>query len=117
MDPSFRRAAGRVVSSLPPGSSLARWIICVAKANGNASAAAEIAQKNYSDSPQVEAACRLFLQPSSKREIDEFIHHKAAIGPATTTDPTWAAPLAQFGIAQEFLQLLSSVSIFGRLPE
>lgn len=41
--------------------------------------------------------------------------HKAAVNAGTTTEPAWAAPLAQYGINKEALQLERGLSVQGQL--
>jgi HK97 family phage major capsid protein len=51
--------------------------------------------------------------PTVKATLDE--QTKAAVAPGTTSDATWAGPLAVHGIAGEALQLLRGSSILGAL--
>jgi HK97 family phage major capsid protein len=93
----------RVVSSLPPGTAFSRYLM--AKFAGQRSAMNGIEHaRQWRDSPQVLAA------------LEAEIHYiKSAVAPGTTTDATYAAPLAQYGIAAEVLSLLRGATILGAL--
>ena len=43
------------------------------------------------------------------------LYTKAAVAPGTTSDATWAGPLATYGVASELLQLIRGRSILGAL--
>lgn len=88
-----------VSSNLPKGTTFARYAMALASARGEVSRAVEIASKRWKDSPEVAIAL------------------KAAMDPGTTTDTTWAAPLAELTVlASEFVELLYPLTILGRLP-
>jgi len=63
------------------------------------------AEKAWPDRPEI-AECL-------KSEISYF--HKAAVNPGTIAEPTWAAPLAQYGINREVIQLERGASVQGQL--
>jgi HK97 family phage major capsid protein len=90
----------RVVSALPTGTAFARFLMVKATARGDTLRELQIAER-FKDSPTVHATLELIT--------------KAAVSPATTTDGTWAGPLAQYGVAGEALQLLRGASIIGAL--
>jgi HK97 family phage major capsid protein len=92
--------ATRPVSVLPAGTALSRYLVAKALAPDDLRTAIEVASR-WRTTPQVRATLELEL--------------KAAIAPATTTDATWAAPLAAYGIADEALTLLRGASILGAL--
>jgi HK97 family phage major capsid protein len=94
----------RVVSSLPAGTAFSRYIMAKAMGHGDGMTGLELA-KGWRDSPQV-AACL---------EAELTYHTKAGVAPGTTTDATFAAPLAAYGIAGEVLTLLRGASIIGQL--
>lgn len=60
-------------------------------------------------------AADLATQWTTTPQVEAAFRTKAAIAPGTVTDATFAAPLAQFGIAQEALSLLRGRSIIGAL--
>ncbi|MBA2305735.1 MAG: hypothetical protein H0W08_24310, partial [Acidobacteria bacterium] len=90
----------RLVSSLPTGTSLSRFIMAKAMARGD-SMAAQMISEGWVDVPTVRATLAL--------------EAKASISPATTTDATFAGPLASYGLAAEALQLERGISIVGQL--
>ena len=84
----------RVVSSLPTGTALSRYIIAKSLGAAQGLTVAE----GWLDVPQVAHALRAEL------------HTKASVDPMTTQDARAAAPLAQYGISREFLELLRGQS-------
>jgi hypothetical protein len=90
----------RVVNVLTPGTATARYIQALAVGCDDMYTAVEMASR-WRDTPQVKVCLEL--------------RGKAAVASASTTDSTWASPLAQFGIAQEAIGLLRGLSIFGAL--
>jgi HK97 family phage major capsid protein/HK97 family phage prohead protease len=88
----------QVKSNLPAGTAFARVCMAIGAANGNKMQAAEYA-KQWRDTPEVE----LYL--------------KAAMAPGTTTDPTWAGPLAAVqNVTGEFIEMLRPKTILGKIP-
>lgn len=87
-----------VQRNLPKGSSFTRYAMALAAAKGNTLAAAEIAKSRWKDTPEVEQVLR------------------AAVAAGTTTDTTWAAPLAYYNnMASEFIDLLRPETFMGRM--
>lgn len=87
-----------VKSNQAPGTTFVRAAMSLARANGDKLLAVQYA-KEWKDTPEVE----LYL--------------KAATAPGTTTDPTWAGPLAVMANAtNEFLELLRPATILGKIP-
>jgi hypothetical protein len=93
--------ATRPVSILPTGTAFSRYIMASAMSHGDAYSAQAIAER-WKDTPQVHATL-------------VELHTKAAVAPGTTTDATFAGPLAAYGIANEALTLLRGASIIGLL--
>ena len=92
-----------VKSMLPKGTSFTRMAMCLAAAKGDSYSAIERA-KTYTDSPEVETMVRSSLSWSTK----------AAVAAGTTTDATWAGPLAVAQpLVNEFLELLRPRTILG----
>jgi len=87
-----------IKSNLPPGTAFIRAACAKLVCNGNVNEAAEYAKRWESTTPEV----ALYL--------------KAAIAPGTTTDATWAQPLVNQNIANEFLELLRPATILGKIP-
>jgi len=79
----------------PPGTALARYFIALSKGAD----AIDFAESNpgFRSTPHIARAI------------------KAAIAPATTTDPTWASPLVSYGLVEELFGLLRAVSVTAQL--
>jgi hypothetical protein len=90
----------RVVSALPTGTAFSRFLMVKAAAGGDVYTELALAEQ-FKDSPTVRATLEL--------------RTKAATAVGTTTDATWAGPLAVYGIAGEALTLLRGASIIGAL--
>jgi HK97 family phage major capsid protein len=90
----------RVVSCLPTGTAVSRYISAKALGGGDRYRELTIAAQ-WLDSPQVKATLEL--------------HEKAAVAAGSTTDATWAGPLAPYGIASEALTIMRGMSILGAL--
>jgi HK97 family phage major capsid protein len=90
----------RPVSILPPGTAFSRYLMCLGAGDGDMYSELAAAER-FTDTPQVKATLEL--------------RTKAAVAAGTTTDATWAGPLAQYGIAGEALALLRGASIIGAL--
>jgi len=88
----------RVKSNVPLGTAFVRAACAKLVCNGNLHEAAEYAKRWDASTPEVS----LYL--------------KAAIAPGTSTDATWAGPLVNPGIANEFLELLRPATILGKIP-
>ena len=96
--------AHRVVSVLPTGTAFSRYLMAKALQEVmGAEATIETAEKQWRDTPHVKAT------------LEEELRTKAAVSAGTTTDSTWAGPLAAYGIAGEALQLLRGASVLGAL--
>src|SRR5262249_5916259 len=91
------------ISVLPPGTAFSRLIQALGAARGDVAKAHAIAAA-WRDTPQVAATL-----------TDAAFITKASVPPATTTDATWAGPLAPYGIAAEALTILRGLSILGAL--
>jgi len=87
-----------VKSNLPLGTAFVRAACARLVTKGNDRDAIAYAEARWKDTPEV----ALYL--------------KAAVAPGTVTDATWAAPLVNQGIANEFLELLRPATILGRIP-
>lgn len=91
----------RAVSALPTGTAFSRYVMTLAASNGDAYAALALAER-LKDSPTVYATL-------------EALNTKSAVSAGTTTDSTWAGPLATYGVASEALALLRGASIIGQM--
>ena len=77
-----------------------RYVMC--KSIGDTKTGLDMAEQ-LRETPQVYAC------------LQDELETKAAVAPGTTTDATFAGPLAAYGIAGEALQLLRGASIIGQL--
>lgn len=89
----------RAVSTLPQGTAFARYLQALAIGRKNHVSPGSVAETavEWRSTPQIAAV------------------FKAVVAGATTVDSDWAAPLAEFGIAQEYLALLRAASALGQL--
>jgi HK97 family phage major capsid protein len=90
----------RVVSANPAGTAVSRYIIAKALGGGDRYRELMVAEK-WLDTPTVMASLEL--------------QTKAAVAAGSTTDATWAGPLAPYGIASEALTIMRGLSILGAL--
>ena len=90
----------RVVSALPQGTAVSRYIIAKALGRGDMYTEMRIAE-TWRDTPQVKASLEL--------------RTKASVPAGSTTDATWAGPLSIHGVAQEAITIMRGLSILGAL--
>jgi HK97 family phage major capsid protein/HK97 family phage prohead protease len=89
----------QVTSLLPKGTAFTRYCIAKVIGKGSTADAIEFAKRWHDSTPEVELAL------------------KAAVAAGTTTDATWAGPLAPLTpLANEFLELLRPATILGKIP-
>jgi len=89
----------QVSSPLPKGTAFTRYVMGLAASKGNLMQAVEIAKKWDDSTPEV------------------GLVFKAAVAAGTTTDATWAGPLAPLTpLANEFMELLRPATILGKIP-
>jgi HK97 family phage major capsid protein len=92
----------RTVSVRPntePGIGFARYVMALVACRGNAYEAAAVAEQRWGD---------------QSGEVVDMLK-RAAVAAGTTTHATWAGPLVQPNIVNEFLELLRPATIIGRL--
>lgn len=88
-----------VKANVPTGTGFVRYCQAIAACRGDLMRAIEWAKQWKESTPEVELVL------------------KAAVAPGTTTDATWAGPLAQMTpLASEFLELLRPATILGKIP-
>lgn len=88
-----------VKSNSPKGSAFTRMIMSQVVGKGDSMRAIEHARRTWPDSPEVETMV------------------KAAVAAGTTTDATWAGPLALVRpLADEFIDILRPASVIARIP-
>lgn len=92
---------------LPPGVGFSRYVGALAVAKGNRFEAAEFAKSKWGDNGADIVA--MLRTPADVLE-------KTAVNAGTTTDSTWAAPLAQYNnLGSEFIDYLRPATIIGRI--
>lgn len=89
-----------VKANVPKGAAFTRMAMAIAAGNGDSYKSLELARrKEWENTPEVELMV------------------KAAIAAGTTTDATWAGPLALAQpLVDEFLELLRPKTLIGRIP-
>jgi len=87
-----------VRSTVPKGTAFVRAACALLVCKGNSYEAANYAERWKDTTPEV----ALYL--------------KAAVAPGNTTDATWAGPLVNQTIADDFLELLRPATILGKIP-
>jgi HK97 family phage major capsid protein len=89
----------QVRSQLPKGTGFTRYVMGLAASKGNLLQAVEYAKRWDDSTPEVSLV------------------FKAAVAAGTTTDATWAGPLAPLTpLANEFMELLRPATILGKIP-
>ena len=86
-----------VKANVPIGTSFTRYCMALMACHGNRHEAAEFAKRWDDSTPEV------------------ALNLKAAVAPGTTTDATWAGPLVNQTMANEFLELLRPATIIGKI--
>jgi HK97 family phage major capsid protein/HK97 family phage prohead protease len=88
-----------VKANVPKGIGFARYAMALAACKGNRYEAADYAKSHWPDQPEVQ------------------ILLKAAVAAGTTTDATWAGPLAVAQpLVDEFLEMLRPATLIGKIP-
>ena len=104
-----------VNSNVPKGTAFTRYVMALANAKGDTQKALNMA-KRWSDMPEIALAIEHDVA-GVLRADPMGIMAKAAVGPGTTTDATWASPLVAYNVmASEFIELLRPLTIIGRIP-
>ena len=87
-----------VKANIPLGTAFVRHAMALLVCHGNRHEAAEYAKRWDDSTPEVS----LFL--------------KAAVPPGTVTDATWAAPLVNPTMVEDFMALLRPATVLGKIP-
>lgn len=96
-----------VKPNVPKGTAFTRFAMCMASAKGDSYQAISRAKAWADSTPEVEKMVENTLNWQTK----------AAVAAGTTTDATWAGPLAPTQTAvNEFLELLRPRTLIGRIP-
>lgn len=91
-----------VTSQLPKGTAFTRMVMALVRGKGDSYQTLQHA-RSWSDTPEVE------------QMIQHMWNEKAAVAPGTTTDATWAGPLAVRQPIAEFLELLRARTLLGQI--
>jgi Phage head maturation protease len=96
---NLRGSVITVKANVPPATAFIRYCQAIALGRGNILQAVEYAKQWHDSTPEVELVL------------------KAAVAAGTTTDATWAGPLAPITpLANEFVALLRPATILGKVP-
>jgi HK97 family phage major capsid protein/HK97 family phage prohead protease len=90
-----------VTPQLPKGTAFTRMCIALFRGKGDSYQTLQHA-KSFADTPEVE-------------QMVQHMWTKAAVAPGTTTDATWAGPLAVRTAINEFLELLRPRTLLGQI--
>lgn len=97
---------------LEPGIAMARQAMCLVHAKGDVEKAFRFAERYY---PQTENVVKLFKAQSEGANIENILRTKATVAAGTTTDATWAAPLAYAQTtSQDFIEWLRPRTLIGQ---
>lgn len=81
----------KTVEKLEPGILAARYMMCIGVAKGDHGKAFRLAQQHY---PNSESIVKTLKAQAEGFDLPEMWKQKATVPAGTTTDATWAAPLA-----------------------
>jgi HK97 family phage major capsid protein len=102
----------KTVEKLAPGIAFARQAICLVHAKGDHEKAFRFASQHY---PQSESIVKLFKAQAEGADLERIMQTKATVAAGTTTDATWAAPLAyQNTTSQDFIEFLRPRTLIGQ---
>ena len=97
------------IATLPKGTAFLRYAIALACSEGESSKSVAVAETRWPGMRHLGTVVR-------NSKTVNYMLHKAAVDPATTTDPDWAAPLAAYEtIASEFVEALRPATIIGKI--
>jgi HK97 family phage major capsid protein len=82
----------KTTEKLEPGIAFARYAMCLTKAKGNHQMAFKLAERHY---PQTEAIVKTLKMQAEGANLEDMFRFKASVAAGTTTDSTWAGPLAE----------------------
>lgn len=97
---------------LEPGIAFARQAMCLISSAGDVDKAFKLSQQHY---PQDENLNNLFKSLSEGANLQSIMQMKATVPAGTTTDATWAAPLAYAQTtSQDFIEWLRARTLIGQ---
>lgn len=102
----------KTVEKLEPGIAFARYAMCLTHAKGNLEAAFRLAERHY---PQTESIVRTLKAQAEGANLQAMLQHKATVPAGTTTDSTWASPLATAQVYMgDFINYLRPRTLIGQ---
>jgi HK97 family phage major capsid protein/HK97 family phage prohead protease len=97
---------------LEPGIAFARYAMCLTKAKGNHGMAYTLAQRHY---PQTENIVKTLKMQAEGADLQQLLTMKASVAAGTTTDATWAGPLAEpAAFMGDFIDYLRPRTLIGQ---
>jgi HK97 family phage major capsid protein/HK97 family phage prohead protease len=97
---------------LEPGIAFARYALCLTASKGNHSVAAKLAERHY---PQTEGIVKTLKMQSEGFDLASALRQKASVAAGTTTDSTWAGPLAEpAAFMGDFIDFLRPRTLIGQ---
>lgn len=97
---------------LEPGIAIARYAMCLMKAKGNHETAFKLAEKHF---PKTESVVKTLKAQAEGANLAEMFQIKATVPAGTTTDTTWAAPLAYANtFGGDFIEFLRPRTLIGQ---
>jgi len=106
---AVRVAGARSGEPLEKGIGLARLVQCMLAARGNDLQAIELARRHFPDSPQLTDLLRA-------KSVGAWTLERAAVAPANTVDPAWAAALVHANqLSGELIELAMPETVLGQL--
>jgi HK97 family phage major capsid protein/HK97 family phage prohead protease len=109
-----RRVTSVVKTSekLEPGIAFARYALCLTASKGNHSVAVKLAERHY---PQTESIVKTLRMQSEGLDLASALRQKATVAAGTTTDSTWAGPLAEpAAFMGDFIDFLRPRTLIGQ---
>lgn len=102
----------KTVEKLEPGILAARYAMCIGVAKGNHEVAFRLAEKHY---PHSESIVKTLKSQAEGADLRALYQQKATVAAGTTTDSTWAAPLANAETwAGDFVGFLRARTLIGQ---
>lgn len=102
----------REKENLQPGIAFARYAMCLLSSKGDHQKAFRLAERHY---PRTESIVRTLKAQAEGADLAQIIQLKTAIPAGTTTDTTWAAPLATAQVFMgDFIEYLRPRTLIGQ---
>src|SRR5688572_13652150 len=102
----------KTTEKLEPGIAMARYAMCLMASKGNHAIAFQLAERHF---PNTEGVVKALKYQSEGANIAGLMQMKATVAAGTTTDSTWAAPLAAVNtFAGDFIEYLRPRTLVGQ---